>query len=189
MSDQTVEQLTTTVVSSLKRASVWWLVRAAISIIIGIAVLAWPDKSINVLAFLAGLAFVFLGVVRLIEGIFAKDASGASKTANIILGALVLVLGIVVMRNPALTAVIIVVVIGISWILEGIATVAGAASGQGNWVTVVLGLLVAIAGVLVVMFADGALVAYAWLIGLTLIVVGIIGIITFFVARSALKRV
>ena len=100
-----------------------------------------------------------------------------------------LVLGIVVMRNPALTAVIIVVVIGISWILEGIATVAGAASGQGNWVTVVLGLLVAIAGVLVVIFADGALIAYAWLIGLTLIVVGIIGIITFFVARSALKRV
>ena len=49
--------------------------------------------------------------------------------------------------------------------------------------------LVAIAGVLVVIFADGALIAYAWLIGLTLIVVGIIGIITFFVARSALKRV
>lgn len=188
MSDQTVDQLTNSVVSSLKRASGWWLVRAAVSIIIGIAVLAWPDKSINVLAFLAGLAFVFLGVVRVIEGIFTKDATAAAKTANIILGALVLVLGIVVMRNPGLTAVVIMVVIGISWILEGIATVAGAATGQGNWVTVVLGILVAIAGVIVVIFADVALTLYAWLIGLTLIAVGIIGVITFFVARSALKR-
>lgn len=188
MSDQTVDQLTNSVVSSLKRASGWWLVRAAVSIIIGIAVLAWPDKSINVLAFLAGLAFVFLGAVRVIEGIVTKDATAAAKTANIILGALVLVLGIVVMRNPGLTAVVIMVVIGISWILEGIATVAGAATGQGNWVTVVLGILVAIAGVIVVIFADVALTLYAWLIGLTLIAVGIIGVITFFVARSALKR-
>lgn len=189
MSDQTVEQLSSTVVSSLKRASGWWLVRAAVSIVIGVLVLVWPDKSINVLAFLAGIAFVFLGVVRVIEGIFTKDASAAAKTANIILGALVLVLGIVVMRNPGLTAIVIMVVIGISWILEGIATVAGAATGQGNWVTVVLGVLVAIAGVVVVIFADTALTLYAWLIGLTLIAVGIIGVITFFVARSALKRV
>jgi len=154
-----------------------------------VLVLIWPDKSINVLAFLAGIAFVFLGVVRVIEGIFTKGSPASAKTANIILGALVLVLGIVVMRNPGLTAVVIMVVIGISWILEGIATVAGAATGAGNWVTVVLGVLVAIAGVVVVIFADTALTLYAWLIGLTLIAVGIIGVITFFVARSALKRV
>ena len=188
MSDQTVEQLTGTVVSSLKRASGWWLVRAAVSIIIGIAVLAWPDRSISVLAFLAGLAFVFLGAVRVIEGIATKGANASARTANIILGALVLVLGIVVMRNPGLTAVVIMVVIGISWILEGIGTVAAAATGQGNWFTVVLGILVAIAGVVVVIFADVALTLYAWLIGITLIAVGIIGIITFFVTRSAIKK-
>ena len=188
MSDQTVEQLTGTVVSSLKRASGWWLVRAAISIIIGIAVLAWPDKSINVLAFLAGLAFVFLGAVRVIEGIATKGANASARTANIILGALVLVLGLVVMRNPGLTAVVIMVVIGISWILEDIGTVAADATGQGNWFTVVLGILVAIAGVVVVIFADVALTLYAWLIGITLIAVGIIGIITFFVTRSAIKK-
>jgi uncharacterized membrane protein HdeD (DUF308 family) len=188
MSDQTVNQMTTTVVSSLKRASGWWLVRAAVSIIIGVLVLVWPQSTVNVIVFLAGLAFVILGVLRVVEGIVSKDSSAASKTANIILGALVLILGVVVMRNPGITAVVVFVIVGISWILEGIATVAGAATGEGNWVTVVLGLLVAVAGVIVVIFADGAVIAYAWLIGLTLIAVGIIGVITFFVARSALKR-
>jgi len=186
--EQTVEQVGAVVSETLKRTSIWWLVRAAISIILGVLVLVWPQSTVNIIAILAGLYFVLLGVIRLVEGIFAKGATGSTRTANIVLGALVLVLGIVVMRNPGLTALIVIVIVGLSWVLEGIATVAAAAAGQGNAFTVVLGLLVALAGVLVVIFADGALIAWAILIGIALLAVGVIEVILFFVARSTAKR-
>jgi len=188
MVEQTVEQVGRAVAATLKRASVWWLVRAALSIIIGVLVLVWPGQALSVIAILAGIYFVILGVLRLIEGIFAKGAAGATKTANIVLGALVLVLGVVVARNPELTWLVIVLLVGISWILEGIATVASVAVGQGSWPTVVLGVLVAIAGVLVVIFADGAVIAYALLIGIALIVVGVLEVVLFIAARAAIKR-
>lgn len=190
MVEQTVEQVSEAIAKTLRRASAWWLVRAALSIVIGVLVLIWPDKALGVIAFLAGIYFVVLGALRVLEGILAKDAGAAAKTANIVLGALVLVLGVVVARNPELTWLIIVVIVGISWILEGIATVASVATGHGgSWPTVVLGLLVAVAGVLVVVFADGAVIAYAVLIGIALIAVGLLEVVLFFAARSALKRV
>ena len=158
--EQTVEQVGAVVSETLKRTSIWWLVRAAISIILGVLVLVWPQSTVNIIAILAGLYFVLLGVIRLVEGIFAKGATGSTRTANIVL----------------------------SWVLEGIATVAAAAAGQGNAFTVVLGLLVALAGVLVVIFADGALIAWAILIGIALLAVGVIEVILFFVARSTAKR-
>lgn len=187
MVEKAMDNVGAAVSKTMKRTSAWWLVRAAVTIVLGILVLVWPDKTWPVVTFFAGIAIVVLGGLRLVEGIASKTATPAAKTANIVLGALVLILGIVVMRNPALTAVIAIVIIGLSWVLEGVATVAAAATGEGGWVAVVLGLLVALAGVLVVIFADGALIAAAVLVGIALIAVGILEIILFFVARSAVK--
>ena len=55
MSDQTVEQLTGTVVASLKRASGWWLVRAAISIIIGIAIIFGAAELVDAMKAAGGV--------------------------------------------------------------------------------------------------------------------------------------
>lgn|GEM_PF-3170011 len=50
------------------------------------------------------------------------------------------------------------------------------------------GILIALAGVLVILFADGVTVAYALFFGFTLIVVGILDLVLLFLMSGAVKR-
>lgn len=176
------------VTSVFRQTRFVWGARAAVALIVGILVLVWPQSTINVLAVLLGIYFVILGIIRLVHGLAQKDLSGGSRAANIILGALILVIGVVVIRNPFETAVFIVVLIGISWIFEGIATLIETARGRGSALSIVIGILIAAAGVLVIFLADGVAVAYAIFFGITLIVVGVLDFILLFTVGRAIAK-
>lgn len=171
-----------------RQTRVLWGVRAAVALVVGILVLVWPQSTINALAVLLGIYFVILGLVRVIQGIADADLNGGGKAANIILGALVLVLGVIVIRNPFETAVFIVILIGVSWIFEGVATLVETARGRGSTLSTVIGILIALAGVLVVFFADGAAIAYAVFFGITLIVVGLLDFVLLFTVGRAIAK-
>ena len=76
----------------------------------------------------------------------------------------------IVIKNPFETAVFIVLLVGISWIFEGIATLVDTARGHGDGVSILIGILIALAGVVVVLFAPAATTAYAVFFGIVLIV-------------------
>lgn len=176
------------VTSVFRQTRIVWGIRAAVALIVGILVLVWPQSTINLLAVLLGIYFVILGIVRLVQGFVDKDLNGGGRTANFILGALVLVLGVIVIRNPFETAVFIVILIGISWIFEGVATLIDTARGRGGWVSSVIGILIALAGVLVIFLADGVAVAYAIFFGITLIVVGLLDFVLLFTVGRAIAK-
>ena len=166
--------------SVFRLARLVWGIRAAAALIIGVLVLVWPQSTINILAVLLGIYFVILGIVRLILGFADKDLNGGGRVANFILGAVVLAAGVIVIRNPFETAVFIVILIGISWIFEGVATLIDTARGNGTGLSIGIGILIALAGVLVILFADGVTIAYAIFFGITLIAVGILDFILLF---------
>ena len=159
------------------RSRIAWGIRAVAALIIGILVIVNPTATIGVLAVFLGIYFLILGLLRIIQGVVSKDLTGGGRVANFIIGGLILAAGVVVVRNPFETAVFIVVLVGISWIFEGIATLVDTARGNGSGLSTVVGLLITVAGILVIIFADGVTVAYAIFFGITLIAVAILDVV------------
>ncbi|MDH6180535.1 uncharacterized membrane protein HdeD (DUF308 family) [Microbacteriaceae bacterium SG_E_30_P1] len=168
---------TTELTGFFRQTRIVWGLRAAAALILGILVLVWPQSTVNVLAVILGIYFVILGIIRIVQGFIDKDLNGGGKAANFILGAVILAAGVIVIRNPFETAVFIVILIGVSWIFEGVATLIDTARGNGSGVTIVIGILIALAGVLVILFADGVTIAYAIFFGITLIAVGVLDLV------------
>ncbi len=175
--------------SAFRSAKVAWIIRAVLGLVIGIAVLVWPKSTVSVIAVLLGIYFLVLGVVRIVEAITDKNLNGGGRIANFIIGGLILAAGVVVIRNPFATAAFVVLIIGVTWIFEGIATLVDTARGNGDWISIVIGLLITAAGVLVVLFNDGVAVAYAVFFGITLIVVAVLDLVLYFRVNSYLKSV
>lgn len=170
-----------------RQTRVVWAIRAVSALVIGILVLVWPQATVSILAVLLGIYFAILGIVRLVQGITDKDLNGGGRAANIILGALILAAGIIVIRNPFETAVFIVLLVGISWIFEGVATLVDTARGNGSGVTIVIGILIALAGVVVVLFAPEATTAYAIFFGIVLIAVALLDLVLLIVVGRFVK--
>lgn len=171
-----------------RQTRIVWGIRAVVALIVGVLVLVWPQSTVGVLAVLLGIYFVILGIVRVVQGFTDRDLNGGGKAANFILGAIILAAGVIVIRNPFETAVFIVILIGISWIFEGVATLIDTARGKGSGLSIVIGILIALAGVLVILFADGVTVAYAVFFGITLIVVGILDLVLLFTVGKAIAK-
>ena len=184
MSTTTENQL----VGLFRQSRTVWAIRAAAALIIGILVLVWPLATVSILAILLGIYFVILGVVRVIQGFVDKDLNGGGKAANFIIGALILAAGVIVIKNPFETAVFIVLLVGISWIFEGIATLVDTARGHGDGVSILIGILIALAGVVVVLFAPAATTAYAVFFGIVLIIVAILDFVLLFALCRAVKK-
>ena len=184
----TANSQTTELTSFFRQTRLVWALRAIAALVIGILVLVWPQSTVGILAVLLGIYFVILGIIRVVQGITDKELNGGGRVANLIIGGLILAAGVVVVRNPFETAVFIVLLVGISWIFEGIATLVDTARGRGNGASIVIGILIALAGVLVVLFADGVTVAYAIFFGITLIVVAILDLALLITVGRVLKK-
>ena len=174
--------------SEYRSARTGWIIRALLGLVIGVAVLVWPKSTVSILAVLLGVYFLVLGVIRIVQAITNKNLNGGGRVANFIIGGLILAAGVVVIRNPFATAAFVVLIIGVTWIFEGIATLVDTARGNGDAVSIVVGLLITAAGILVVLFNDGVAVAYAVFFGITLIAVAIFDLVLYFRVGSYLKN-
>ncbi|GMA35074.1 DUF308 domain-containing protein [Demequina litorisediminis] len=122
--------------SAINAARTMLGVLGVIGILIGVALLVWPGKSLVVAATFAGVFFVITGVVRISVGIFTREVSSGFRILNLILGLFLLFGGIVALKNLTAAAgvltVITVVLIGMGWFIEGIATLAQAGRGKSR---------------------------------------------------------
>ncbi|MGE5619025.1 MAG: HdeD family acid-resistance protein [Sphingomonadaceae bacterium] len=152
----------------------WWVLAIAgvVSILFGIAAVAWPGMTLFVLVWLWGAYAIIYGIVSLVA-MFRAIGSGATWWTHLLIGAISIGAGLYVVANPAISSVILLYVIAIWAITLGVVEiVAGISSAQ---------LLPVIAGVITVLFgfvlfgnpAAGA-VALVWLIGIFAIVRGIV---------------
>ena len=146
----------------------------------GVALFVWPDKTITVVAAIVGTFLVISGIARLALGIFSRGLSAGHRILDLVLGVVVLLAGIIVLRNLSTSAeallLIAVLAIGISWIIEGImAIVESGRSGNGA-AGVAFGVFAILAGIAVMVWPGLTAIAFATLISIALIVLGIVGI-------------
>jgi uncharacterized membrane protein HdeD (DUF308 family) len=158
------------------------------AVAVGVMLLAWPKATLAIVAVLIGAGLIVAGLLRLIDGFTAHDASGGRRVAHVLIGLLAIIVGLYCIRHYHVTIAVLAIVVGLFWVLHGIADItvglfAGPFPGRG--LTVVAGILSLCAGMIVLFWPTISLTVLIAVIGIWLIVYGILMAITAFSLRRA----
>lgn len=156
----------------------------AVAIILGIVLLVWPAKTLGAVAVIVGIYFLISGIVRLGVGIFSKGLSGGMRTLDILLGVLLVVAGVIALKNVAVAAsallILVVAIIGVGWIIEGVlAIVESRGAPQAGW-HITSGIISILAGIVVLAVPGWSALWLLLVAGIILIVLGILGLVRAF---------
>jgi uncharacterized membrane protein HdeD (DUF308 family) len=187
----TMETPTTDRVTRLGGHWGWVLAYGVITVLAGIAALAWPAPTIVVLAVVFGIQLIVTGVYRFITAFGATDASGATRVLEALLGIFSITVGLYAVRHVLLTIVALPLILGIYWIVHGAIVLFTAASHHEmparGWIGVT-GLLSILAGLLAFFFPGITLLGLALVLGIWLLVLGTAQISLAFRLRSMARR-
>ncbi len=159
----------------------------ALTVILGLIVSFHPTGSLNVIAVLLGILMILSGIFHLIR---VFDPRERHRIWLGITGLLFIVIGVVLIRHLHLSRALIGLVIGITWIVQGLTALIGGISGgvrEGRawWIT--FGVVSLIAGIVVAVAPESSVTVLAVLVGIWFIIMGIFEIIGAFLLRHALR--
>ena len=159
-----------------------------VTLILGLIVTFHPTTSLNVLAVLLGILMILSGLFHLIR---VFDPRERHRVWLGIAGLLFIVIGVILIRHLHLTRSIIGLVIGITWIVQGLTALIGGISGgvrEGRAWWIIFGVVSLIAGIVVVSAPASSLDTLAVLLGIWFVIMGIFEIIGGFLIRHALHK-
>jgi uncharacterized membrane protein HdeD (DUF308 family) len=159
-----------------------------VTLILGLIVTFHPTTSLNVLAVLLGILMILSGLFHLIR---VFDPRERHRVWLGIAGLLFIVIGVILIRHLHLTRSVIGLVIGLTWIVQGLTALIGGISGgvrEGRAWWIIFGVVSLIAGIVVVSAPASSLDVLATLLGIWFVVMGIFEIIGGFLIRHALRK-
>jgi uncharacterized membrane protein HdeD (DUF308 family) len=155
----------------------WWpAIFGVVSIVVGLLALAWPGRTLLVLAVLFGVELIVWGIYRLVGAVTFGDESGGARVLWAILGVLSLLLGFYSLRHIVITLLSLGLLLGIFWLVDGIGLVVSAAEHKnmpGRGLSLLSGVLGIIAGLILLVWPAISILTLAWLAGIWLLVLGI----------------
>src|SRR4249919_1408233 len=164
----------------------WVLAFGIITLMIGIAALVWPGRTLVVVAVLFGIQLIVLGIFRF-AGAFAADETGGTRVLLALLGVLSLIIGLYAVRHVLITLLALALLLGIFWIVSGAVELFAAISHREmrhrGW-NAVMGIISILAGIVVLVYPGISLVVLAVVLGIWLIVFGAMQIAAAFRIRS-----
>jgi uncharacterized membrane protein HdeD (DUF308 family) len=163
------------------------LVVGTLTLIIGLVVSFHPTGSLNVVAVLLGILMILSGIFHLIRMFDSKEVH---RVWLGIAGLMFIVVGVVLIRHLDLSRAAIGLVIGITWIVQGLTALIGGIAGdvrEGRawWIT--FGVISVIAGLVVVSAPASSLNVLAVLLGIWFVIMGIFEIIAALMLRHELR--
>lgn len=165
----------------------WVLAYGILTLLAGVAVLAWPSETLLVIAVLFGVQLIISGIFRFVGALASDDLTGGTRVMLALLGVLSIIIGLWAVRHAVLTLVALIVFLGIFWVINGLIEIFAALSHRDmpdrGW-SVLMGVLSAIAGIIVLAYPGLTLVGLAVILGIWLLVFGILEIIAAFRLRK-----
>ena len=156
------------------------IIGAIITAIVGILMLAFPQSSAFLAAIIFGVFVLIRGIVRVVMGIGGPGLTGLGRTLSIITGVILLAAGVVILLNLTVGVEGLALIIGISWIIDGIATLIESSRAAARAFSIVTGIISVLAGV-AMFFLGGQGVAIIMIVigavALALAVVQLVGAI------------
>jgi uncharacterized membrane protein HdeD (DUF308 family) len=164
------------------------LVLGVTTLVLGLIVAFYPSATLNVIAVLIGLLMIVSGIFHLIR-VFGHNEPHRVWLG--ISGLLLIVIGVVLIRHLHLTVGIIGLIVGISWIAQGISALVAAFSGalrEGRGWWVFFGIISLIGGIVITAAPVTSVTALAVLIGIWFIIAGLFEIVAGFMLRHAVTK-
>lgn len=163
-----------------------------ISVLLGIAILAWPGISIEIAALLFGVYLLVSGIAQIVFG-FTLEVPGGERVLLFLSGGLSLVLGVLALRNlgEGYAILLLAIWIGIGFIFQGVAETSlaiGFRELPGRGWHIFMGIVSIIAGMIVLAWPFNSIVVLAVVTGVWLIVLGIMQVGWSLRARKAVRE-
>lgn len=160
----------------------WWVLLFAgiLSLVVGIAALVWPGKTVLVVAIVFAIWLIVSGIFSIVRG-FAHGLTGGMRALFIITGILSLVLGIFAIRGEFQELYILSLFIGIGFLFRGFASLfLGFENKDGRGWNIFFGIVMIIGGIIVLVWPGISLITLTWVVGIWLIIIGIYEVIAAF---------
>ncbi len=158
-----------------------------IMILLGVLALAIPGAAISAITIILAIQLFVLGIYELVLTFRADDAGAGARTLYALAGALSLLVGMLVLRNPLQTAFVITLLLGAWWVVTGVVeVVTSIARGAqpDRWWRLAMGIISVVAGFIVLAVPGMSLRVLEILLAVWLIVYGIMAAVAAFSVRS-----
>ena len=161
------------------------------AVVLGAALLFWPGKTLAVFAIALGLYFLVAGVVRMVSAIATLGLPSGWRVLDVMVGGILSIGGIVMLRNAMLSgqtlAIVVTLIVGIGWIMEGVMALAESwAMPRSGW-AVVYAVLSIMAGIVLLFAPVSSAVFLAIFCGVALIATGVSALVRAFTFGRPLK--
>jgi uncharacterized membrane protein HdeD (DUF308 family) len=179
------------VMARLGRSWIWVLAFGIITLAIGVLALAWPGRTLIVVAVVFGAQLIVMGIFRFIAAFAVEDLSAGSRVLLALLGVLSLIIGLYAVRHILITLLALVLLLGIFWVVSGTVELFTALSHRqmhGRGWTAFMGILSILAGIVVLIYPSISLLVLAVVLGIWLLVFGVMQISLAFRIRSLRRR-
>jgi uncharacterized membrane protein HdeD (DUF308 family) len=163
------------------------MVLGVLTLVLGLIVALHPSTSVNVVAVLLGILMILSGLFHLIR---VFDLAEPHRVWLGITGLLFIVIGVILIRHLHLTRSLIGLIIGITWIVQGLAALIAGISGgvrEGRAWWIIFGAASLIAGIAVAVTPASSLNVLATLLGIWFIVMGVFEVIGGLLLRHAVR--
>jgi len=173
-------------------------VRAAFGLVgilgigLGVALLVWPGKTLAVFAGILAIYFLIAGIARIALSIFSSGIGAGHRILGLVLGLIVFLAGIIVLRNldtsTGVLAIVAAIALGIAWIVDGIMALIESGKRDGSkGVGIAFGIFSILAGVVVLIWPGWTILAFSVLIGISLVLLGVMGVVRAFTFGKSAK--
>ncbi|HEY9323937.1 MAG TPA: DUF308 domain-containing protein [Agromyces sp.] len=163
-------------------------VGGVLALIVGVLILVWPGKTAAVVTVIIAIYAIAAGLVYAGLGIFSKTKGGWARVGHIALGILFIIAGVVALFNIGQTtawlALFLGILIGIMWIVEGIVALSTLGDAASKGWSIFFAILSIIAGIIVLFSPIWGVIVLWWILGISLIVLGIINIVRAFTFKG-----
>lgn len=157
----------------------WWMLalRGVLALAFGILALIWPSLTLAALVALFAAYVLISGVVSILGAIKNRKAD-REWWLILILGLVSVAAGVISIMQPALTALVLVLMMGANALVTGVLDIAVAIrlrkTIEGEWLLIAAGIASIIFGILVFLFPGAGALALVWLISAHAIATGIL---------------
>ena len=165
----------------------WGLGFGVLTVVLGVITLAWPGRTLLVVAVLFGVQLVVMGIFRFVGAFAAEDVSAGNRVLLALLGIISLIIGLYAVRHVVVTLLVLAVLLGIFWIISGAIELFTSLSHRemrGRGWTAVTGILSVLAGLVVLVYPGISLLVLAVFLSIWLLIFGAMEIILAFQLRS-----
>ncbi|MCA9324656.1 DUF308 domain-containing protein [Candidatus Saccharibacteria bacterium] len=155
----------------------WWALtfRGIAAVLFGIAAVFWPGITLLTLLYIFSAWVLVDGVIRIVNGV-GRIGKNQLGFLTMVVGLVQLGVGVYLLRHPAVSFATLILLIGFTLIISGVAEFVASLSSDdsstGKTLTAIVGVAAVLAGILMLFQPAKSGVAFVWILGLYALITG-----------------